>query len=131
MSSPAVSVPPDMPLRKVAALLAERGISGVPVVLAGEVVGVVSEADIVVHETGRELARLKRRAPWRRPTSASTQRVAKTAGEAMTSPAITIAPWRPASAAAALMVERGIKRLPVVRQGQLIGVIARSDLVRA
>ena len=133
MSSPAVTVPPDAPLRDVAALLVERGISGVPVVRDGEVLGVVSEADIVMKElacaaspsgSGHLLRRSRR-------SATSRLRGATTAGEAMTAPAITIAAWRPAAAAAALMVEHGVKRLPVVRRGRLIGVITRSDLVRA
>lgn len=50
----------------------------------------------------------------------------------MTSPAITIGPERNVSAAARLMTENGIKRLPVVdKDGKLAGIITRSDLVRA
>jgi CBS domain-containing protein len=132
MSSPAVTVPRDLPLRDVAALLAERRISGVPVVVDGDVVGVVSEADIVAREQAAELPPSgSRRLLRQRPVPAEKLRTARTAGEAMTSPAITISGWRPASAAAALMVKHGVKRLPVVRHGRLIGVVTRSDLVRA
>jgi CBS domain-containing protein len=49
----------------------------------------------------------------------------------MSAPAITIKSWRTASAAASLMTERGVKRLPVLRAGQLVGIISRADLVRA
>jgi CBS-domain-containing membrane protein len=49
----------------------------------------------------------------------------------MTSPAVTIGPERPASAAARLMLERGINRLPVVKDGVLVGIVTRADLVRA
>jgi CBS domain-containing protein len=132
MSSPAVAVSPETPLRELARLLAQRGISGVPVVQDGAVVGVVSEADIVAKEQATGVPRrgshplaLRRRAVDAR------LRKATTVGEVMTTPAITIASWRPASAAAALMVEHGVKRLPVVRNDRLIGIVTRSDLVRA
>jgi CBS domain-containing protein len=46
MSSPVVCVPPDMPLKDVASLLVHQGISAVPVVEDGELVGIVSEADL-------------------------------------------------------------------------------------
>src|SRR4029450_3203730 len=47
MSSPVVTVPPDMPLKEVAKLLVTRAISAVPVMDAGELVGLLSEADLV------------------------------------------------------------------------------------
>lgn len=55
---------------------------------------------------------------------------ATTAGEAMTAPAVTIAPDRPVTEAAWLMVERNVNRLPVVRDGKLVGIISRGDLIR-
>jgi CBS domain-containing protein len=133
MSSPVVTVQPDTPLREVAALLVERSISGVPVVRGGEIVGVVSEADIVAREQASPstVSRNGRLARRHRRAANDRLRSATTAGEAMSSPAITIAAWRPASAAAALMVEQRVKRLPVVSQDRLIGMITRSDLVRA
>ena len=56
---------------------------------------------------------------------------ARTAGEAMTSPAVTIDPESSVAAAAGLMLELGIGRLPVLEHGSLVGLVSRSDLVRA
>jgi CBS domain-containing protein len=56
---------------------------------------------------------------------------AATAREAMTSPAVTIGPEEPIARAARLMLEHMINRLPVVSEGRLVGILARSDLVRA
>jgi CBS domain-containing protein len=56
---------------------------------------------------------------------------AQTAGEAMTSPALTVRPTGDVSAAAHLMVERRINRLPVVERGALVGIVTRADIVRA
>lgn len=49
----------------------------------------------------------------------------------MTAPALTVEARRPVDAAAKLMVERGVNRLPVVDDGKLVGIVTRADLVRA
>jgi len=133
MTTQIVTVRPEAPLKEVAALLVERRISAVPVLRDGEVVGVVSEADIVAEEQGSPV---DRRGALARLLSGdhkrfSTQLAARTAGQAMTAPAVTIESWQSAAAAATLMTERGVKRLPVVKDGKLVGIISRSDLVRA
>jgi hypothetical protein len=56
---------------------------------------------------------------------------ARTAGEAMSAPAVTIEPFREIPEAAELMIEHGVKRLPVVEDGKLVGILTRFDLVRA
>jgi CBS domain-containing protein len=56
---------------------------------------------------------------------------ARIASEAMTSPAITIAPHRTLSVAAGLLLEHRIDRLPVVQSGRVVGIVTRADLVRA
>jgi len=134
MSTDVVTVHPDTPLKSVANQLVEHRISGLPVVDdAGEVVGVISEADLLVKEGGTRPRRPGLLA-WVLDSSDPAQQLkleARVAGEAMTSPAITIAPYRSVAAAAQEMLERGINRLPVVRDGKLVGVVSRADLVRA
>ncbi len=49
----------------------------------------------------------------------------------MTSPALTIDARRPLQAAATLMVQKGVKRLPVTQAGRLVGIVTRADLVRS
>jgi CBS domain-containing protein len=132
MTTEVLTVKPDTSLKQVAELLSRCGISGLPVVDAeGQVLGVVSEADIILKER-------RRRQPgfWRRmldreePLSAKA--TARTAGEAMTSPAVTITGDRRVDAAAALMLDRQVNRLPVLdRAGKLAGIVSRADLVRA
>jgi CBS domain-containing protein len=132
MTTPVVTVSPAMRLKDVASILVEKGISGVPVVRGDEVLGVVSEADIVAAERGKVGRR--RSLGWilrgdRDPIE--TRLAALSAGEAMTSPAITIEAWRSTASAATLMTERRVKRLPVLDGGRLAGIVTRRDLVRA
>jgi CBS domain-containing protein len=136
MTRPALAVERATAIREVARLLVEHGISGVPVVDdAGVVLGVVSEGDLLIKEIGpdavphRPLARVFGES---RATQEALARVeARTAGDAMTAPAVTIEADRPVQAAASLMVERAVKRLPVTRDGRLVGIVTRADLVRA
>jgi CBS domain-containing protein len=136
MTRNVVAVRPETPLRDVAALMVERGISGVPVVdAAGAVLGVVSEADFLVKERGAEGIRhrfLARFFGESRQTLAELSKIeATTAGEAMTSPAVTVAAGDPLKQAAAEMASRKINRLPVVDGGVLVGIVTRADIVRA
>jgi CBS domain-containing protein len=124
MTAEVAVVTPETPLRDVATLLTVREISGVPVVDDhGRVRGVVSEADVLRAADGREKTR--------RMPSARRRHGPGTAGASMTSPAVTIAPDDSVAAAAALMLDRGINRLPVVDAGRLVGIVTRADLVRA
>ena len=134
MSPSVVTVAPDLPLTEVAALLVRHGISGLPVVVDGKVLGVVSEADILAKEQGDDGREEDRFLAWllgRDIDRLREKMAARTAGEAMSSPAITIESRRSPASAAALMLERGVKRLPVTHHGTLVGILTRADLVRA
>jgi CBS domain-containing protein len=131
MNPDVVTVGPRTPLKEVARLLVTRRISGVPVLDDdGTVLGVVSEADILVKERGRPGGSLFERVLDL--GTASEKYGARDAADAMTTPAVTIRPTRSVSEAAALMLERGVNRLPVVDpHGKLVGIVTRADLVRA
>jgi CBS domain-containing protein len=131
MTTEVLTVTPGTPLKDVAALLQAGRISGVPVVdRDGCVLGVVSEADIILKER-----RPPQRTRWQRLHRANAldaKAMARTAGEAMTSPAVTITAERRVEAAASLMLDRAVNRLPVVdNEGRLVGIVTRADLVRA
>ena len=134
MTRDVATVGRETPLKDVASMLAERRISGLPVV--GDqrnVLGVVSEADILVKELGPE-PRHGGLLGWLLEGGRADEGklAARTAGEAMSSPAITIRAEKQVSEAARLMMENGIKRLPIVdADGRLVGIVTRSDLVRA
>jgi CBS domain-containing protein len=127
-----VTVSPEMTLKQVAELMLERRVSGVPVVDGdGRVVGVISEADVVRAETGGTggqgmIARA------RAVADAAALSIPRTAGEAMSSPVVTITPDEPVMEAAHRIAERGVNRLPVVDgDGRLVGIVARADVLRA
>jgi CBS domain-containing protein len=131
MTSNVMAVEPATSLKEVASLLVERRVSGVPVVdPEGRVLGVISEADILFKECGRQgpqgvLA-------WLLEPGGAAKLEATSAAEAMTAPARTIGPERPVSEAAKRMLEEAVNRFPVVDEdGTLVGIVTRADLVRA
>lgn len=133
MTTDVVSASPSTPLSEFGRLLTARRISGVPVVEDGALVGVVSEGDILEDQTRR---RVSRHTPldWfvttehRRPEPHGH---AATVAEVMTAPAISIDADVSVRDAAAIMVGRKVNRLPVLDDGRLVGIVTRSDLVRA
>ena len=132
MSVEVLTTTPEAPLKVAAALLAERRISGVPVVDGNRaVVGVLSEADILV-KTGGALPRSGLLGWLLEPDFDLQDKIgARTVGEAMSAPAVTITPGRQVHDAAALMIAESVNRLPVVEDGALVGILTRADVVRA
>jgi CBS domain-containing protein len=132
MTGQVTTVPPEMPLRDVAALLTALRISGVPVRdEAGTLLGVVSESDILRQEQGEPGERPFLLAWLLEDAEVKHAIGARTAAEAMTSPARTVKPSTEVPAAARIMIEEQINRLPVVEDGELVGIVTRADLVRA
>lgn len=131
MTEDVATVAPDTDLRNVAALLVQKRISGVPVVDGGQVLGVVSERDILFKE--RPTDGLSRSVlGWLMDEGDLMLKIdARTARAAMTSPAVVIGPARSVADAAALMLDESVSRLPVVDKGMLVGIVTRHDLVRA
>ena len=131
-------VHPETSLLEAVKLMAERRISGVPVVDdAGAIVGMLSEGDLVRWHEGYT----ERQARWLDMLAdgfhlapaflegiREQNRKVKTV---MSAGAVTVSEDMPARDIAHLMYSRNIKRVPVVRDGKLVGIVARSDLVRA
>lgn len=115
MTTKMVVAHPTTPVKQVAGLLAAQGLSALPVVDGrGRVVGVVSEADLLANSQ-----------------LLADGRGGVTAGEVMTSPAVTVTPQATVTEAARRMQTSGVKRLPVVAgSGRLVGIVSRADLLR-
>ena len=123
MTTTVITVEPETPLKDAAEILAKSQVSGMPVVDGrGVVTGVLSAGDIVYRESAGDVPSVP----------VEPKLVATTVGGAMSSPAVTIGPRRPVTDAARTMVDRRVGRLPVVDDaGRLVGIVTRSDLVRA
>jgi CBS domain-containing protein len=131
-----ISVRDDATLLEAAELMLRNKISGLPAVDAsGHLVGVVTERDFL-RQPGA--AALKERPRWSqvllRPTPSADEELRfrdRTVREVMTANAITVSESTPLEEVVRLMEEHQIKRVPVVRNGRVVGLIARADLVRA
>jgi CBS domain-containing protein len=131
MTTNVAAVGRDASLKQVAELMVEHRISGVPVVNAERrILGVVSEADIIVKAASRP-ASVGLLGDLVAQTVDQRHLAAATAGEAMTAPAVTIDAEQSVAEAARLMVERRVNRLPVLVEGRLAGIVSRGDIVRA
>ena len=116
--------------------MAEHDVSALPVVdVAGNLVGVLSEADLIHRaEIGTEKHR-----PWwlEAVTGGSTlaeefaKSHGKKVGEVMTDGVISVTEETPLSEIAALFERKRIKRVPVVKDGRLVGVVSQSNLIQA
>ncbi|GES40751.1 histidine kinase [Rhizobium dioscoreae] len=136
MNAPAITVSPKTSVVDAATIMLDRHISGLPVVDAGgNIVGIVSEGDFL----RRSELQTERKRPWLLEFLTSPGKLAdeyvlshgRSIEEVMTSEVVTIAPNASLSVAVDLMEKHGVKRLPVVVQGKVIGMACRSDLLRA
>lgn len=109
-----VAVPPDAPVLEVIRLMAEHHIGSVLVVQDGRLVGIATERDYA------------RKVILQGRSSADTP-----VGQIMSSPVLTVIPTDTAQTCMGLMTERKIRHLPVVDNGQLLGLISIGDLVKA
>jgi CBS domain-containing protein len=139
MTPAVVSVSPETPTRRVAKLLLEKGISAMPVVDAGGApIGMVSEGDLI----GRDANKREARRDWWLEMLAEGTTLAREfldhvkatdrpVREVMAAPVITVEEDTPVQVIAHLLEEHRIKRVPVVREGRIVGIVSRADLVRA
>jgi CBS domain-containing protein len=138
MTCHVVSVTSDTPVRKIASLLVKNRISAVPVVdRSGVPIGIVSEGDLI----GRREAEREARQDWWLTTLAEGEAVNPellaslrlnypTARDVMSAPVITVGEETSLAEIARLLTAHRIKRVPVVRDGRIVGIVSRADLVR-
>ena len=139
MTSPAIVVAPETSIAEIAVLLTEKHISAVPVCEAdGTLAGLVSEGDII--KPFRESIRQKR--DWWLGVLAEGERLpqefldyirrdTRTARDVMASHVVTAGADATLPELAELMVEHRVKRIPILRNGKVAGIVSRSDVVAA
>ncbi len=137
MTSKVITVTSGTLVSEIARLLFERRISALPVVDGERLAGIVSEADLLHrYEIGTDCA-LGGDPWWMRLFSADRSPAeyvkshARYARDIMTRDVATVAPDTPLAAIATLLERRRIKRVPVLDEGHLVGIVSRSDLVHA
>lgn len=134
MTTSVITVAPDSRVDDIAALLIEKHISAVPVMDGESIVGIVSEGDFLHrHETGTE-----RPHPWwssliTLPEERAHEYVkahGRTARDVMTGDVVVVAETTPLSEVAETLEKHRIKRVPVLRDGKLVGIVSRADLLQ-
>ena len=132
MTSGAVTVTPETPVQAVAKLMLERRISAVPVVDAkGRLQGIVSEGDLVRHvESGTERSWWLKLVVDRDATAVDyLKSYGRTAADVMTRDVVTVSERMPLAKIATLLERHRIKRVPVVRNGRVVGIVSRANLL--
>jgi CBS domain-containing protein len=124
MTSPVVTVRPDTTVRDAAALLLERRITAAPVVdVDGELVGIVSESDLVVdrfaHDPRSQVRPVEDEPPGPR-----------TVGEVMSTPVVALGPSADAADLAHAMLDSDVRSIPIVEGATVVGIVSRRDLLR-
>ncbi|MFX1767687.1 CBS domain-containing protein [Paraburkholderia sp. A1RI-2L] len=136
MTSEVVSVEPEMTVREAAALFAEHEISGAPVLDAqGHLRGIISDADLL-HRV--ELGTEKPRRSWwhemlssRHDASAYIKEHGRLVKDVMTEGVITVDEATPLDEVANRLEIHHIRRVPVMRGDQVVGIVSRANLVQA
>jgi len=138
MSTDVITVDPDLPVEKLAALLWEHKVSGVPVVdSTGKLVGVVTESDLV-DQTKRVhiptvVTILDSVIFLENPTKIDKEikkMTGTTVKDICTTDPVTIAPSTTLDEIASIMAEKHFHTLPVVENGKVIGVVGKSDIIK-
>jgi CBS domain-containing protein len=139
MTSDVVSVTAETPISEIAKVLRDHAISAVPVVdKVGAPIGMVSEGDLI----GRSEADREARRDWwltllaegeaLSPDFLATLRTPEQcAHDVMTTPVVSVVEDTELAEIASLLITHRIKRVPVLRDGRLVGIVSRADLLRA
>jgi CBS domain-containing protein len=138
MTSPVVSASEDTPVRKIARILVENRISAIPILdNSGAPIGMVSEGDLI----GRDQSQSDTRREWWLALLAEGEELSAeflsnfrrpehVASDVMSKPVVTVEEHTDIGEIARLFAAYRIKRVPVVRNGQIVGVVSRENLLR-
>jgi CBS domain-containing protein/mannitol/fructose-specific phosphotransferase system IIA component (Ntr-type) len=124
MTSRPRSVSPDTPLRDAALDMVRAGVAGLPVVDdAGRVIGMLGQRELLQHMLSSYLQR------GATPPPGSDAR-GRTVRDVMTRQVLCVSPEQPLAEVASMMINKDVDRVPVVREGNLVGFLTRGDIVR-
>ncbi len=138
MTKEVIKVHPDTPVSKIAQLMANHAISGLPVVDDDDqVLGVITEMDMIVRNTRFKIPNfimildsiIYLETPQHFQNRLENM-LGVTAKEIMSKPAATISPKATIEELSELMTERRMNPIPVVKNKRLVGIISRADIIR-
>jgi CBS domain-containing protein len=135
MTREVISVPPDATLRQAARLMTQHGISALPVVKGGVVVGIVSETDLLqpgmtpAPQPDWWLHQLAGEVELAPEYMAALRDAGRSVGQIMQPDPVWVPEDAKLSDIAALMAREGVRRVLVLRDGAAVGVVSRRDLV--
>lgn len=143
MSRPVITVDPSTLVKDASALLAEKNISGVPVVEGGKLVGIFSEADVLrsIKITKKDMRLIypsvssigiafQEEVTQREIIEAYNEIGRKAVREVMSRDVETVGPEMTINDIIMKMVQKGISRLPVIDKGTIVGIVTRGDVIR-
>jgi len=136
MTRPVIAVTPETTIAEAAEIMLQRHFSGLPVVdAAGKLLGIVSEGNFIRRS---EIGTQRKRSRWLKfilgPGKSAADFVhehGRKVAEIMTPEPLTISEDTPLEEIVALMEKNNVKRLPVVRGDQVVGIVSRANLVQA
>ncbi len=132
MTANVLTLNPSSSVRHAAELMLRQSVSGMPVVDdEGAVVGMLSEGDLLRRaELGACFIEAARQGWEHGDPSAFVHTHSWKVGDVMSAPVIAVTEKTPLSEIAQLFLEKGIKRVPVLRDGKLVGLVSRADLLK-
>ncbi|MDK2956067.1 MAG: hypothetical protein PWQ57_1563 [Desulfovibrionales bacterium] len=138
MTTDPITLAPDMEISAAVRILLERGVNGAPVLnKQGEVLGVLCQSDLIAQQKTLALPSFFTLLDGLIPLSSEHEMeremkkiAATTVEDAMSQPAVTVGPETPIEEIANIMVDRKLYTLPVVQNGELVGVVGKEDLLR-
>jgi len=135
MTQNVITVSPETPVADAARTMLDNHISGLPVVENGQLVGIVTEGDFLRRA---ELGTERKRPKWLqfvlgsgREATDYVQAHGRKVADVMTREPVTVSESTPLQDLVTTMETRHVKRLPVMRDGQLVGIVTRANLLRA
>jgi CBS domain-containing protein len=124
------SVSPDAPLKDAALDMVRAGVAGLPVVDdGGRVIGMLSQRELLQHLLNNYLQR-GGQSPAPAGTPAAPDGRPRAVRDVMTRQVLCVSPEQPVAEVAAMMTNKDVDRVPVVREGRLVGFLTRGDIVR-
>jgi CBS domain-containing protein len=138
MTTPAITVHPELSVKELVAVFREHRVGGVPVVNADdELIGIVTEGDLMALDSDVPMPHyfelfdsIIYLGSQKKFKEQLQKAVAATVADLMTPAPLTVKPDDPARAAATLMSRHGFDRVPVEDDGKVVGVVSRHDIIK-